>query len=322
MGKKGAGPSASSSRGPKRGRGSGKGPGRGGSRRGEGHDFSSLRSAGIEGRPDSAVDQVDYDDGHQSSSDEQDNIRIEVPVAMWDFDHCDPRRCSGKKLARLGLIKELKVGARFRGIVVSPKGTQVISPADRDIVFKGGLAVVECSWARLDDVPFNKILSPHERLLPYLLATNPTNYGKPWRLNCVEALAAAFYITGFDSYAEILLSGFGWAGSFWSVNKHFFEQYQKCTSAEEISSARIGLLQNWRRATRIQGEKKVRSIHYDRIMRAGAEHELDARQEGDTEDLLFKNPNHLPSSDEDEEKSTEGEKPPESEEEGPEETRE
>jgi pre-rRNA-processing protein TSR3 len=39
-----------------------------------------------------------------------------------------------------------------------------ISPADREIIINGGLAVVECSWARLDDVPFNKIASPHERL--------------------------------------------------------------------------------------------------------------------------------------------------------------
>jgi pre-rRNA-processing protein TSR3 len=98
--------------------------------------------------------------------------------------------------------------------------------------------VVECSWARLDDVPFSKIASPHERLreslpssssssdhmpnffneVPYLLATNPTNYGKPWRLNCVEALAAAFYITGFEEYAEVLLGGFGWGASFWKVN--------------------------------------------------------------------------------------------------------
>lgn len=56
--------------------------------------------------------------------------------------------------------------------------------------------------------------------VPYMLATNPTNYGKPWRLNCVEALAAAFYITGFDSYAERLLESFGWASSFYNINKY------------------------------------------------------------------------------------------------------
>src|ERR1700749_5051647 len=49
----------------------------------------------------------------------------------------------------------------------SPKGTQVLSPSDRDIILSGGLAVVECSWARLDDVPFGKIASPHERLCEF-----------------------------------------------------------------------------------------------------------------------------------------------------------
>ena len=49
-------------------------------------------------------------------------------------------------------------------MLCSPKATQVVSPADRHLVLKGGLAVVECSWARLDDVPFAKIASPHERL--------------------------------------------------------------------------------------------------------------------------------------------------------------
>ena len=55
--------------------------------------------------------------------------------------------------------------------------------------------------------------------VPYLIATNPTNYGKPWRLNCAEALAAAFYLTGHDSWAEKLLAPFGWGCSFYTVNR-------------------------------------------------------------------------------------------------------
>ncbi|TFK46769.1 DUF367-domain-containing protein, partial [Heliocybe sulcata] len=169
-------------------------------------------------------------------------VTIDVPVAMWDFDHCDPKRCSGKKLARMGLIKDLKVGQRFRGVVVSPKGTVPISPADRDIILANGVAVVECSWARLDDVPFSKISSPNERLLPYLVATNQTNYGKPWRLNCVEALAAAFYITGFPEYAERLLGVFGWGDSFWTVNRELLEKYQKCKDSAEVVTAQEEIL--------------------------------------------------------------------------------
>ena len=50
----------------------------------------------------------------------------------------------------------------------SPKATQVVSPSDRQYILNAGLAVVECSWARLDDVPFSKIASLHERLRTYL----------------------------------------------------------------------------------------------------------------------------------------------------------
>lgn len=224
---------------------------------------------------------VEDDSSNHSSSEDDESGRpyIDVPVAMWDFDHCDPRRCSGKKLARLGLITELRVGSRFRGVVVSPKGTLVVSPADKEIVGRDGVAVVECSWARIDDVPFSKIASPHERLLPYLLATNPTNYGKPWRLNCVEALAATFYITGFDQHAETLLSSFGWGDSFWKVNGPYLKRYQKCSSAEEVAAMQEAIIAELQES-------------YEESRR-----EKDAARS--TEDLLVRNPNHAMLSDDD-----------------------
>lgn len=160
-----------------------------------------------------------------------------VKLAMWDFDHCDPKRCSGKKLERLGLIKNLRVGQKFSGVVVSPNGKAVVCPDDREIVEQNGAAVVECSWARLDEVPFNKIGGKNERLLPYLVAANPVNYGRPWKLNCVEALAACFAIVGHIDWAEQLLEKFSWGLTFLDINEELIAVYQKCTDSESVTKA-------------------------------------------------------------------------------------
>lgn len=45
-------------------------------------------------------------------------------LSMFDFNQCDPKRCSGRKLHRLNLLENLKLGSKFSGLLLSPMGTQ------------------------------------------------------------------------------------------------------------------------------------------------------------------------------------------------------
>jgi pre-rRNA-processing protein TSR3 len=244
------------------------------------------------------------DDESKSSSDEDGDVDhlANLTVAMWDLGHCDPKRCSGRKLARHGLVRVLKTGSKFPGVVLSPRGdrvswhrflfsyllflsfffsershqrawltflfilpldVQVVSRADNELVENGGLAVVDCSWTRLDDVNWSKVGKGSSRLLPFLIAANPTHYGRPCELSCVEALAAAFYIlgeaalsvvrahhrrtasvnspmlffvlTGKKDAAMALLAKFKWGPSFVSVNQELLDAYSECGTGEEVS---------------------------------------------------------------------------------------
>jgi pre-rRNA-processing protein TSR3 len=85
-------------------------------------------------------------------------------AACWDMGHCDPKRCSGKRLMKLGLMRELHIGQRHPGVIVSPNAKRIISPADRDIMEQHGAAVVECSWVRVKEVPWSRIGGKCERL--------------------------------------------------------------------------------------------------------------------------------------------------------------
>jgi len=153
---------------------------------------------------------------------------------MWDFGQCDSKKCSGQKLARLGYLKEIAIAQRFRGLVLSPMGTRSISPEDREIVAESGVCVVDCSWAQLDAVPFAKMKANHERLLPFMVAANPVNYGKPLKLSCVEAIAATLYITGYKNEAAEVLNCFKWGHAFISINKDLLEKYSNCATSAEV----------------------------------------------------------------------------------------
>jgi len=166
---------------------------------------------------------------------------LPIQLAMWDFGQCDIKRCTGRKLSRFGLLKELRINQRFGGVVLSPMGNKCISKEDQQLLHKRGLAVVDCSWARLTDVPFVTLRCAAPRLLPWLVAANPVNYGRPCELSCVEALAAALLICGEEETANVLLSKFKWGHSFLSLNRELLKAYSECKTGEEI----ISVQNNW-----------------------------------------------------------------------------
>lgn len=72
--------------------------------------------------------------------------------------------------------------------------------------------------------------------VPYLVAANTVNYGKPWRLNCVEALAASFYICGHEDWAQQVLEPFSYGSSFLAINSQLLKRYAACSTEEEVKA--------------------------------------------------------------------------------------
>ena len=67
-----------------------------------------------------------------------------------------------------------------------------------------------------------------------MVAANPVNYGKPFKLSCVEAIAAALVLTNFNEEATTILDNFKWGHVFLELNEQLFDRYSTCSSSTEI----------------------------------------------------------------------------------------
>ncbi len=158
-----------------------------------------------------------------------------VKIFVYHAGQCDPKKCTALRLSRRGLVSivpKMRLLPR-RSVVLNPFSEIAFSPADRKRIEKFGLSALDCSWKNAKKVLLKHVRGT-SRCLPFLIAGNPVNFGKPTKLSTVEALAGALFIAGLEDEANNLLSMFKWGHTFKELNQKLLESYFKAKESSEI----------------------------------------------------------------------------------------
>ncbi|MCD6461355.1 MAG: DUF367 family protein [Thermoplasmata archaeon] len=172
------------------------------------------------------------------------------PLFILHFNQCDRKKCTGLKLARFDMarILEARPGgrlplSRLRGrLILDPFSDVPLSPADRTYLDRRGMVVVDCSWEHAREVFSRLEKAGRPRRLPFLVAANPVNYGRPMKLSSVEALSAALYICGREEEAVLLLSKFKWGPTFLGINRERLDAYRGCEGPGDVADVEKSIL--------------------------------------------------------------------------------
>lgn len=155
-------------------------------------------------------------------------------LVVLDLRECDPKRCSARKLQREGLAELVRDARRLPpGVLLDPTAPKVLSREDLPAARRWGIIAVDCSWKKLQGFrPLWRGRIP--RALPYLVAANPINYGRPTILSTAEAFAATLYILGMPEEAQRIMSVFKWGPAFIELNRERLEAYMGAKDGEEV----------------------------------------------------------------------------------------
>jgi pre-rRNA-processing protein TSR3 len=170
-------------------------------------------------------------------------VQKPIKIVIYHARQCDPKKCTALKLARHGLVRivhQIKFLPK-RAIVLNPLSETAFSPADKERVQSFGLAALDFSWEHAENALLKSVRGT-SRCLPYLIAGNPVNFGKPTKLSTVEALAAALCISGFEEEANRLLSMFKWGHTFLEINAERLDAYAKAKNSLGIVELQKGFM--------------------------------------------------------------------------------
>lgn len=160
----------------------------------------------------------------------------DIKLFVYHANEDDPKKCTAKKLYKFGFVKlETKINRTPRNaILLNPFSKKSLSPEDKKIALKNGIISVDCSWENAEN-SFNYLDKRNiSRALPFIIAANPVNYGKPFKLSTLEAFATALYILNYVETAEKMLNLYKWGPNFLTLNKEPLEDYRKSENSSQV----------------------------------------------------------------------------------------
>jgi pre-rRNA-processing protein TSR3 len=158
-----------------------------------------------------------------------------MQLYAYDAGQCDPKKCTAKRLTRAGLITSVNVLRKipYNTILLVPIADKALSPPDKKSTTS--ITVFDCSWAKIATFEDTLMrMKRKKRALPYLIAANPVNYGKPFILSSAEAFAAALFILGEHEQSQSILGKFKWGNEFLRLNEAMLLAYSKAKDSSEV----------------------------------------------------------------------------------------
>jgi pre-rRNA-processing protein TSR3 len=163
-----------------------------------------------------------------------------IRLYAYHAGQCDPKKCTSRKLEKVGLITFVSRPASLPAgtVLLTPDSERALSRADAPRAERHGLSLLDVSWKLAEKRgSFPRVPKAAGRALPYLLAANPVNYGKPFVLSSAEAIAAALIIFGREDEARDVLSRISWGQQFLRLNAEPLDAYRAAEDSAGVVAA-------------------------------------------------------------------------------------
>ncbi len=167
-----------------------------------------------------------------------------VDVVVYYTAQDDPRKNTALKMKKKGvarLVDEVKRIPRH-GILLNPYAKKALSREDLPAMRRRGLVALDCSWAQADDAFATLQGEIRSRALPFLVAANPVNYGKPFKLSTIEAVGAALMIVGEQAQARRILRAVPFGEQFLELNAEPLRDYAACETSADVVAVQMDYL--------------------------------------------------------------------------------